>query len=82
MATVVVMRLLLAPLLAWAIASMMGLQGLTLNVVVLESAMPTAVITTILATEFESDPPFAALAVLTTTLLSIPTVTILLNWLT
>ena len=41
----------------------------------------TAVISTILATEFDSDPPFAALAVLLTTLVSIPTVTILLNWL-
>jgi hypothetical protein len=81
MGTVVVLRLLAAPALAWAIARVLGMQGLALNVVVLESAMPTAVITTILATEFDSDPPFAALAVLTTTLLSIPTVTILLNWL-
>ncbi|MFN2167199.1 MAG: AEC family transporter, partial [Anaerolineae bacterium] len=81
MATVVGMRLLLAPALAWAIGWLLGLQGLTLNVVVLESAMPTAVISTILATEFDSDPPFAALAVLLTTLVSIPTVTILLNWL-
>jgi hypothetical protein len=81
MGTVVVLRLLAAPALAWAIARVLGMQGLALNVVVLESAMPTAVITTILATEFDSNPPFAALAVLTTTLLSIPTVTILLNWL-
>jgi predicted permease len=40
------------------------------------------VITTILATEFDSDPAFASLCVLFTTLASLPTVTILLNWLT
>ncbi len=45
----------------------------------LESAMPTAVVTTILATEFDSDPSFAAICVLVTTLLSLPTLTILLN---
>jgi predicted permease len=74
-------RLIVAPALAWLFAGALGLQGLTRHVVVLESAMPTAVITTILATEFESDPPFSALCVLATTLVSLPTITILLNWL-
>lgn len=81
LATVTGMRLLLAPAIAWAAAWIMGLETLTRNVVVLESAMPTAVITTILATEFESDPAFASLCVLSTTVASLPTVTILLNWL-
>jgi predicted permease len=79
--TVTVFRLIVAPALAWLFAGVIGLQGLTRHVVTLESAMPTAVITTILATEFESDPPFAALCVLVTTLVSLPTVAILLNWL-
>lgn len=79
--TVIVARLVLAPALAWVLAWGLALNGLARDVVVLESAMPTAVITTILATEFESDPPFAALCVLATTLASLPTVTILLNWL-
>jgi len=78
---VTLFRLIVAPALAWLFAGVIGLQGLTRHVVTLESAMPTAVITTILATEFESDPPFAALCVLVTTLVSLPTVTILLNWL-
>jgi predicted permease len=72
-------RLLLAPALAWIFAAALGLQGLVLNVAVLESAMPTAVITSILATEFDSDPGFAALCVLVTTLASLPTVTLVLN---
>jgi predicted permease len=82
LATVAAMRLLLAPAITWAAVWFLGMEPLARNVVVLESAMPTAVITTILATEFESDPAFASLCVLFTTLASLPTVTILLNWLT
>jgi predicted permease len=76
---VVVIRLLVAPALTWVVAGPLGLQGLVRDVTVVESAMPTAVISTILATEFDSDPPFAALCVLATTLSSVVTLTILLN---
>ena len=41
--------------------------------------MPTAIVTTILATELDSDPPLAAICVLATTLLTLPALTILLN---
>ncbi len=76
---VTVLRLVVAPALAWLFASLVGLNGLARDVSVLETAMPTAVMTTILATEFDSDAPFAALCVMVTTLVSLPTVTILLN---
>jgi len=79
LAALTAMRLILAPLLTWAVAGALGLSGLALDVTVVESAMPTAVMTTILATEFESDPPFASLAVLVTTVVSMATVTVLLN---
>ncbi len=79
---VTVTRLVLAPALAWLMCGVVGLQGLARNVTVVESAMPTAVVSTILATEFDSDPPFAALCVLVTTLVSLLTVTVLLNLLT
>jgi predicted permease len=74
-------RLVLAPVLAWWIAGAVGLQGLGRDVTVLESATPTAVVTTILATEFDSDPPFAAMCVLVTTLCSLGSLTLWLNWL-
>lgn len=74
-----ILRLLVAPSLAWLLAALVGLGGLARDVTVLESAMPTAVMSTILATEFDSDPSFAALCVLITTLLSLPTLTFLLN---
>jgi predicted permease len=82
LATVAGLRLIVAPLLALLFAGLIGLGGLARNVTVLESAMPTAVMTTILAGEFETDPPFAALCVLSTTLLSLVTVTIALYLLT
>jgi predicted permease len=76
-----VARLLVAPAVAFLFATLLGLSGLVRNVVVLETAMPTAVISTILATEFETDSSFAALCVLVTTIASIFTLTLLLNWL-
>jgi predicted permease len=76
---VAILRLAVAPALAALFAGLVGLEGLARHVTVLESAMPTAVITTILATEFDSDPPFAALSVLVTTLASLVTLTLLLN---
>lgn len=80
LAVVVVSRLILAPALTLGTTHVVGLAGLTRNVVVLETAMPSAVITTILATEFESDPSFATLSVLVTTLVSLLTVTAWLSW--
>ncbi len=74
-------RLLIAPLLALAFGRALALEGLTLKVFVLESAMPSAVVTTILAEEFDADPPFVSLAVLISTLASLGTVTGWLAWL-
>jgi predicted permease len=79
LASVAMLRLVAAPALAWAITWALGLHGLDRNVIIVESAMPTAVMTTILATEFESDPPFAAMCVLVTTLGSLLTLTLVLN---
>ena len=76
---VAMLRLLVAPFLALLFTRLVGLGELARSVTILETAMPTAVMTTILAGEFETDPPFAALSVLSTTLLSLITVTILLN---
>ena len=64
------MGLLLAPL--------FGLQGMAYNAGVLESSMPTAVLSTILATEYEAEPAFVTATVFATTLLSPLTLTPLL----
>ena len=69
------LRLVVAPALAWLIAPVLGLEGLARQVGVLESAMPTAVMSTILAIEFDVEPGFVTRAVMLTTLLSPLTLT-------
>ncbi len=72
-------RLLLAPIVAYLVGGLVGLNGLSRKVVTLESATPTAVMTLVLATEYETDVPFAALSVLVTTLVSLLSVTLWLR---
>jgi len=79
LATAIAARLFIAPALALLAALLLGLSGLTRNVVITQSAMPTAVMTTIIAAEFECDNSFVTVAVLSTTVISLLTLTILLN---
>jgi predicted permease len=75
------MRLLIAPALAFGLTKLFGMTGPSYQAVVLEAAMPVAVLTTILATEFDAEPTFVTTAVLVTTLLSPLTLTPLLAFL-
>lgn len=61
------------------LAPLFGLGGMAYNAGVLESSMPTAVLSTILATEYDAEPAFVTTAVLATTLLSPLTLTPLLS---
>ena len=60
------------------LASVFGLGSMAYNAGVLESSMPTAVMSTILATEYDAEPAFVTTAVFATTLLSPLTLTPLL----
>lgn len=71
-------RLIAAPILAWIICRAMGVDGLEANVITLQAAMPTAVMTTILATEFEAAPRLVATVVFATTLFSMLTLSLVL----
>lgn len=71
-------RLVVGPLAAWGLGWLIGLRGESLSVVVLSAAMPTAVNTILIAREYEGDTELVASAVVTTTLLSIPTLVVLL----
>ncbi len=64
------LRLLVAPGIAFALASLIPLQGLGRSVGIIEAAMPSAVLTGIIAMEFDTEPDFVASAILMTTLLS------------
>ena len=79
--TVVVnlMRLLIAPLAAWGVATALGLEGVTRSTLVVLAAMPTAVIATILATEYGARPSFVTRVVVTSTLASMATLTVLIT---
>jgi predicted permease len=74
-------QLVAAPLIALALAGLLGLTGVTRQAVVLESAMPTAVVTTILAVEYDLDTAFVSGAVILSTLLSPLTLSPLIAWL-
>lgn len=73
-------RLIVAPLVAHVAGGLVGLDGLSRNVVVLEMATPVAIMSLVLASEFKSNTAFAALCILTTTFASLVTVTLWLNW--
>lgn len=75
-------RLLASPLLAVLLVGPFGLSGLARQAGVLEAAMPAAVMTTVLATEFEVEPEFMTAVVFTSTLLSPLTLTPILAALT
>ncbi len=72
------MRLVLGPLLALPVALLLGLQGVTFQVALVESAMPTAVLANALVTQFGGDAQFTSTVTLVSTLASIVTLSILL----
>ena len=75
------MRLIASPLLALGVSLLFRLEGPALQAGILESAMPTAVMMTILATEYNVEPSFVTTVVFTSTLLSPLTITPLLSYL-
>ena len=75
------MRLVVGSGVALGIASLMGLEGATRQACVAEASMPTAVLTTVLAVEFDAQPEFVTGTAFSTTLASIFTLTLLLRYL-
>jgi predicted permease len=80
-AAAVVVSLVITPIVALGIAHLVGLQGDALRAGVLQASMPTAVITTILAVEFDVLPDFVTSVVFVSTLLSPLTVTLVIAYL-
>jgi len=76
-----VLSLIATPLAAFGVARFLGLQGAALQAGVLQASMPTAVVTTILALEFDVSPSFVTSVVFVTTLLSPLTLTGLIAYL-
>jgi predicted permease len=80
-AAAVLVSLVLTPLAAVGWAHLVGLRGPAFQAGVLQSSMPTAVMTTILALEFDAEPQFVTSVVCIATLLSPLTVTLLIAFL-
>lgn len=74
-------KLLITPLIAILLASVLGMQGLTRSVSVIEASMPTAVMASLIATEFQSRSDFVTSVVFLSTIGSTITLTILLLFL-
>ena len=74
LARTALIRLVGGPILAVLLCTLFGLQGLERTIVILQSAMPTAVTATVLATEYDAAPNLVATIVATTTVLSLVTV--------
>jgi malate permease and related proteins len=78
MAAASAVRLIGGPALALALAAPFGLEGMARNVGVLQAAMPTAVLASIIAVENDLIPPFVITAVLFSTVASFVTLTLVL----
>jgi hypothetical protein len=78
----VLLRLVVAPAIALGLSGPLGLTGLARQVVVIENAAPTAVMTSIIASQYESEPGLVAGIVLVSSLASLVSVTALLVWIT
>jgi predicted permease len=75
---VAALRLVGAPLVAWLLAAPFGLTGLERAAGILQAGMPAAILVAIIATEFDVEPGFVTASVLFSTVLSLPTLTVLL----
>jgi malate permease and related proteins len=71
----VIMRLIVSTLLGLFLAQVIGLDGVARQACILQTAMPVAVVTTILAVEFQIEPSFVTSVVFLSTILSPLTLT-------
>ena len=72
-------RLVAAPLLAVALCLVLAVGGVERDVIILQAAMPTAVMSAVLATEFETAPQLVATVIFLTTVLSMGTLSVVLS---
>ncbi len=68
-------KLGVGPVLAWLLSGWMGMAGLARAVAIVQASTPTAVMSTVLSTEFDCEPEYVAEIVFVTTVVSIITLT-------
>jgi len=72
-------KLVVGPVVAIGLATLLGLEGMTRDVSIVQSSMPTAVIAGVFATQFRADSEFVTSVILVSTLASIVTLSVLLS---
>jgi len=77
---VLFIRLALSPILALVIAELLGLEGLLKKVFIIQSSMPIAINSAILAIKFDTRPNFVANAVVISTIVSIITLALVFTF--
>jgi predicted permease len=75
------LSLVASPIIGLALSGLLGLTGAARQAAIILSAMPAAVITTVLAVEYQLDPSFATSVVFVTTILSPFTLVLLIAYL-
>ena len=80
-ASAVTLSLVCAPILAFALAALLGLEGPARQAAIVEASMPAAVATTVLALQFDLDANLSTSVVLFSTLLSPFTLVLLIAYL-
>lgn len=76
-----VVRLLVAPPIAWVTGRLIGLEGVPLAVAVIQASTPAAVTAALWAAEFDARPGLVSATVVVSTLVSVATLTALLAFL-
>ncbi|MFC2064333.1 AEC family transporter [Chloroflexota bacterium] len=71
----VVLRLIIGPIIGFLVSGVLGMKGPPRQAGIVDSALPTAVLTTILATEYDLEPKLVTSIVFITTILSPLTLT-------
>ncbi|HKL24629.1 MAG TPA: AEC family transporter [Desulfuromonadales bacterium] len=74
-------RLILGPIIGFLLATLLGMTGVTRDVIVLQTSTPAAVLTLLYAVRFNTRPDLVSGAILFSTLTSAVTLTVLLYWL-
>ncbi|BAC14548.1 AEC family transporter [Oceanobacillus iheyensis] len=76
------LKMIIAPLIAWLFVSIIDVDPLIATVLIIISAMPTAATTTMYAIEFDTEPELVSSITFISTIVSVITLTILLNIIT
>ncbi|WP_042222295.1 AEC family transporter [Oceanobacillus manasiensis] len=79
LASAVTLKMIIAPLIAFGFVAILDVDPLIASVLIIISAMPTAATTTMYAIEFDTEPDLVSSITFASTLISIVTITILLN---